>query len=67
MIRITDHPYMSSADYCDVKGKIKQTKPFWEEKCILMLILLEINAFIRIKIQLSYLARLGILFYQTYF
>ena len=69
MIRITDHPNMSSALYCEclVTGKIKQTKPFWEKKCILMLILLKINAFIKMKIQLSYLARLGILFYQTYF
>ena len=66
MIRITDHPNMSSAVYCNVTGKIKPTKPFWEKKCILMLILLEINAFIKMKIQLSYLARLGILFYQTY-
>ena len=28
------------------------------EKCILMLILLEINAFVKMKIQLSYLSRL---------
>ena len=46
MIRITDHPNMSSAVYCECYRKIKQTKPFWEKKkCILMLILLEINAF----------------------
>ena len=32
-----------------------------------MLILLEINAFIKIKIQLSYLARLGILFLSNIF
>ena len=45
MIRITDHPNMSSAVYCECYRKIKQTKPFWEKKCILRLILLEINAF----------------------
>ena len=43
MIRITDHPNMSSAVYCEHPNmssavycecyrKIKQTKPFWEKK-----------------------------------
>ena len=30
MIKITDHPNMSSAVYCECYRKIKQTKPFGE-------------------------------------
>ena len=68
MIRITDHPNISSAVYCECYRKNQtNTAILGEKKSILMLILLEINAFIKMKIQLSYLARLGILFYQTYF
>ena len=68
MIWITDLPNMSSAVYCECYRKNQtKTTPFLEKKCILRLILLEINAFIKTKIQLSYLARLGILFYQTIF
>ena len=68
MIRITDHPNMSSAVCCECYRKKQTNKAILgEKKCILMLILLEINAFIKMKTQLSYLARLGILFYQTYF
>ena len=71
MIKITDRPNMSSAVYCECYRK-NQTKKaiLGEKKCILMLILLEtiqINAYIKIKIQLSYLARLGIVFFSTYF
>ena len=32
MIKITDRPNMSSAVYCECYRKIKQTKPFWENK-----------------------------------
>ena len=46
MIRITDHPNMSSAVYCECfTGKSNKQSHFWRKKCILMLILLEINAF----------------------
>ena len=46
-----------------LQEKSNKQSHFGRKKCILMLILLEINAFIKIKIQLSYLARLGILFF----
>ena len=66
MIKITDRPNMSSAVYCECYRKNQINKAILgEKKCILMLILLEliqINAYIKIKIQLSYLARLRILF-----
>ena len=46
MIRITDHPNMSSAVYCKCYRKNQTNKAILgEKKCILMLILLEINAF----------------------
>ena len=48
MIRITDHPNMSSAVCCECYRKNQTNKAiFGEKKCILMLILLEINAFIK--------------------
>ena len=63
MIRITDHLNMFSAVYCECYRKNQTNKAILgEQKCLLMLILLEINVFIKMKIQLSYLARLGILF-----
>ena len=46
-----------------LQEKSNKQSHFGRKKCIFMLILLEINAFIKIKIQLSYLARLGILFF----
>ena len=46
MIRITDHPNMSSAVYCECYRKNQTNKAILgEKKCILMLILLEITAF----------------------
>ena len=50
-----------------LQEKSNKQSHFGRKKCILMLILLEINAFIKIKIQLSYLARLGILFLSNIF
>ena len=48
MIRITDHPNMSSAVCCECYRKNQTNKAiFGEKKSILMLILLEINAFIK--------------------
>ena len=56
--------YKHHSSYCKCYRKNQTNKAILgEKKCILMLILLEINAFIKIKIQLSYLARLGILFF----
>ena len=46
MIRITDHPNMSSAVYCECyRKKSNKQSHFGRKKCILMMILLEINAF----------------------
>ena len=48
MIRITDHHNMSSAVCCECYRKNQTNKAILgEKKCILMLILLEINAFIK--------------------
>ena len=48
MIRITDHPNMSSAVCCECYRKNQTNKAILgEKKSILMLILLEINAFIK--------------------
>ena len=60
--------YKHHSSYCKFYRKNQTNKAILgEKKCILMLILLEINAFIKIKIQLSYLARLGILFLSNIF
>ena len=48
MIRISDHPNMSSAVCCECYRKNQTNKAILgEKKSILMLILLEINAFIK--------------------
>ena len=47
MIRITDHPNMSSAVCCECYRKNQTNKAILGEKKYLMLILLEINAFIK--------------------
>ena len=66
MIRITDHPNMSSAVCCECYRKNQTNKAILgEKKSILMLILLEINAFI--KNPTFYLARLGILCFHRIF